>query len=62
MNEIARLLAANDGYAFARAHVGGARPGWRLAVITCMDAASTCSPSSACTSVRPTSCATPEAG
>lgn len=38
MSEISRLLAANQGYAFARAHVGDARPGRRLAVITCMDA------------------------
>jgi carbonic anhydrase len=38
MTEIARLLAANQGYAFARAHVGDARPGRRLAVLTCMDA------------------------
>jgi carbonic anhydrase len=38
MTEIARLLAANEGYAFARAHVGEARPGRRLAVLTCMDA------------------------
>lgn len=38
MSEIARLLAANEGYAFARAHVSDARPGRQLAVITCMDA------------------------
>ena len=38
MNEIARLLAANKEYAADRANVGGARPGRRLAVVTCMDA------------------------
>jgi carbonic anhydrase len=38
MTEIARLLAANDAYAAARRHVDDARPGRRLAVVTCMDA------------------------
>jgi carbonic anhydrase len=36
--QIARLLAANEGYAAARANVADARPGRRLAVVTCMDA------------------------
>ena len=38
MTEIARLLAANEGYAAARANVADARPGQRLAIVTCMDA------------------------
>jgi len=38
MGQITRLLAANDAYAAARASVADARPGRRLAVITCMDA------------------------
>ncbi|HVC24849.1 MAG TPA: carbonic anhydrase [Acidimicrobiales bacterium] len=38
MAEIARLLAANRGYAAARANVADARPGRHLAVVTCMDA------------------------
>ena len=38
MTEIARLLAANETYASARAMVADARPGRRLAVVTCMDA------------------------
>lgn len=38
MTEIARLLAANSGYAAARANVADARPGRHLAVVTCMDA------------------------
>ena len=38
MTEIDRLLAANEGYAAARANVGDARPSRHLAVITCMDA------------------------
>src|SRR5512134_204937 len=38
MTQIARLLAANDGYAAARANVTSSRPGRRLAVVTCMDA------------------------
>ncbi|MDA8290392.1 MAG: carbonic anhydrase [Actinomycetota bacterium] len=38
MTEIARLIAANEGYAAARANVADARPGRRLAVVTCMDA------------------------
>jgi len=36
--QIARLLAANEGYAAARANVADSRPGRRLAVVTCMDA------------------------
>jgi carbonic anhydrase len=36
--EIARLLEANKGYAFARARVHEARPARKLAVLTCMDA------------------------
>jgi len=36
--QIARLLAANEGYAAARANVTDARPGRQLAVVTCMDA------------------------
>src|SRR5437763_13443262 len=38
MTDIDRLLAANEGYAAARANVGDARPSERLAVVTCMDA------------------------
>ena len=38
MTQIARLLTANEAYAAARKHVGDARPGRRLAVVTCMDA------------------------
>jgi carbonic anhydrase len=38
MSEIAELLAANEGYAAARANVADARPGRHLAVLTCMDA------------------------
>jgi carbonic anhydrase len=38
VTQIARLLAANESYAAARASVGDARPGRRLAVLTCMDA------------------------
>lgn len=38
MEEIARLLGANERYAAARAHVADARPSRRLAVVTCMDA------------------------
>jgi carbonic anhydrase len=38
MTDIARLLAANDGYAAARANVGDARPSQHLAIVTCMDA------------------------
>jgi carbonic anhydrase len=38
MTQIARLLAANGGYAAARANVDDPRPGRRLAVVTCMDA------------------------
>jgi len=38
MTQTERLLAANQAYAAARAHVGDPRPGRRLAVVTCMDA------------------------
>ncbi len=38
MTQIARLLAANQAYAEARANVADPRPGQRLAVVTCMDA------------------------
>ena len=38
MTQIDRLLAANQAYAAARANVADARPGRRLAVVTCMDA------------------------
>src|SRR6188474_3175048 len=38
MTQIAELLAANQGYAAARANVADRRPGRRLAVVTCMDA------------------------
>ena len=38
MSEIDRLVAANASYAAARANVADARPGRRLAVVTCMDA------------------------
>ena len=38
MTQIARMLAANEAYAAARANVSDARPSRRLAVITCMDA------------------------
>jgi len=38
MTQIARLLAANEGYAAARANVADPRPGRRMAVLTCMDA------------------------
>ena len=38
MSQIGSLLAANDGYALARARVADARPSRRLAVVTCMDA------------------------
>jgi carbonic anhydrase len=38
MTEIAGLLAANRGYAAARANVHDARPSRHLAVVTCMDA------------------------
>jgi carbonic anhydrase len=36
--QIDHLLAANEAYAAARANVDDARPGRRLAVVTCMDA------------------------
>jgi carbonic anhydrase len=38
MSQIADLLAANQGYAAARANVADRRPSRRLAVVTCMDA------------------------
>jgi carbonic anhydrase len=38
MIQIAELLAANKGYADARASVADPRPGRRMAVVTCMDA------------------------
>ncbi len=38
MTQIARLLAANEAYAAARANVADPRPGRNLAVVTCMDA------------------------
>lgn len=38
MSELETLLAANAGYAAARANVADARPSRRLAVVTCMDA------------------------
>ncbi len=38
MTEIARIVAANEAYAAARANVADARPSRRLAVVTCMDA------------------------
>jgi carbonic anhydrase len=38
MTQIARLLAANEGYAAARANVHDGLPSQRLAVVTCMDA------------------------
>jgi carbonic anhydrase len=38
MTQIADLLAANKGYAAARANVADRRPGRRLAIVTCMDA------------------------
>lgn len=38
MSQIAELLAANEGYAAARAAVADPRPSRRLAVVTCMDA------------------------
>jgi carbonic anhydrase len=38
MTQVSRLLAANEGYAAARANVADPRPGRHLAIITCMDA------------------------
>ena len=38
MTDVARLLAANEAYAAARANVADARPSRHLAVLTCMDA------------------------
>ena len=38
MTQIARMLAANEAYAAARANVADARPSRHLAVVTCMDA------------------------
>src|SRR6476646_5453329 len=37
MSPIARLLAANAGYAAAHAKLGESRPSRHLAVVTCMD-------------------------
>ncbi len=37
MNQIERILEANDAYARARQNVRQAKPGRRLAVVTCMD-------------------------
>jgi carbonic anhydrase len=37
MSDVSRLVAANEAYAAARAHVGDPRPGRKLAVVTCMD-------------------------
>ena len=37
MTDVARLLAANQAYATARASVANAVPGRHLAVVTCMD-------------------------
>ena len=38
MSQVERLLAGNQAYSAARANVHDARPGRRLAVVTCMDA------------------------
>jgi len=38
MVQISELLAANKGYAAARANIAGPRPSRRLAIVTCMDA------------------------
>src|SRR5256885_5230826 len=38
MTQLSRLLAANKGYAAARANVHDGRPSRHLAVVTCMDA------------------------
>ena len=38
MAHIQDLLAANEGYAAARANVADRRPGRQLAIVTCMDA------------------------
>jgi carbonic anhydrase len=38
MTQITQLLAANQGYAAARANVADPRPGRHIAVVTCMDA------------------------
>ena len=38
MTQIDNLLAANQGYAAARASVADPRPGQRMAIVTCMDA------------------------
>ena len=34
MNEIDRMLGANEGYAAARSNVGNPKPGRRMAVVT----------------------------
>ena len=38
MDQIERILSANEGYAAARSNTGNPRPLRRLAVVTCMDA------------------------
>jgi carbonic anhydrase len=38
VNPVDRLLAANEGYAAARANVANGRPHRHLAIVTCMDA------------------------
>ena len=38
MDDIERILLANEGYAAARSNTGNSRPLRRLAVVTCMDA------------------------
>jgi carbonic anhydrase len=38
MSQIDQLLAANRGYAAARANVADPRPGQHMAIVTCMDA------------------------
>ena len=38
MDEIDKILGANEGYASARSNIGSPKPGRRLAVVTCMDA------------------------
>src|SRR5438874_11048300 len=38
MSQVARLMAANQFYAAARASVADPRPSQRLAIVTCMDA------------------------
>jgi carbonic anhydrase len=38
MTQIAHLLAANQGYAAARANAADPRPSQHMAIVTCMDA------------------------